>query len=245
MENPIPEPEFPLGPGSGPRAGARPVATVGLLLMAAACGGSLGPASGLGSTSPLGLASADSSRLVPPGFGTLKQDDVTLSLREGDLLIKVVPLEEWVLRLTAPDTYARLKNLAEAHRPSAVAAAGGRGASLFLVTLFSYAPDVAYQPEDLLVVNRGLRYRPLAIFPVTPGWGLQRLAQQETRMAIYVFEGEMDLEGEFVVEYRTLRNESWAARIVPLLKAELPRARARAGGGEPLVGQTVLFDLSV
>lgn len=207
------------------------VASVGSLVVVIGCGGALGPVHRPGSSSPHGPLAGDSSRLVPPGFGTLRQDDVTLSLRADDLLIKVVPLEEWVLRLTAPDTYSRLKNLAEAHRSSAVAAAGGIAVSLFLVTLFSYAPDVTYHPEDLLVVNRGLRYRPLAILPVTPGWGLQRLAQTETRMAVYAFEGGMDLSGELVVEYQTLQNESWAGRILPLLEAELPRARARAGGG--------------
>jgi hypothetical protein len=171
--------------------------------------------------------------LVPPGYGTLLQDAISLRLQSGDLLLKVTPLEEWVIRLTAPDTYGRLKGLADSHGPQARRGAMGDRSSLFLVSLFSYQPDVTYQPEDLLLVNRGLRYRPLGIAPVTPSWGTQRLAQQETRMAVYAFEGRVDLETDLVVEYQQLRNEVWRERILPLLEAERVKARARAGGGVP------------
>lgn len=194
---------------------------------------SCGPGAAPPSPSPPGEAviPPDSSRLVPPGFGTLLQDDITLRLQDGDLLIKVTPLEEWVIRLTAPDTYARLHGLAQTHRDRATRGRAEDEASLFLVSLFSYHPDVTYEPEDLLLVNRGFRYRPLGISPVTPSWGTQRLGQQETRIAVYGFEGRMELETELVVEYQALRNEVWRDRILPLLRAELPRARARAGGG--------------
>jgi hypothetical protein len=173
----------------------------------------------------------DTSLLVPSGYGTLTQDQITLRIRQGDLLIKVTPLEEWVIRLTAPDTYARLGGMARAHGVRATAEAGlGPGASLFLVSFFSYVPDVTYQPEDLLLVNRGLRYRTQGIAPVTPSWGTQRLGQQETRMAVYAFDGGMDLERDLVVEYQDLRNEIWQDRIVPVLRAEMAKVRARAGG---------------
>jgi hypothetical protein len=99
------------------------------------------------------------------------------------------------------------------------------------VSFFSYVPDVTYEPEDVLLVNRGLRYRPRGIAPVTPSWGTQRLGQQETQMAVYAYDGGMDLETDLVVEYQDLRNEIWRDQIVPLLRAELAKARARAGGG--------------
>ncbi len=175
--------------------------------------------------------SPDSSRMVPPGFGTILQEDITLRLQGGALLIKVTPLEEWVIRLTAPDTYNRLSGLAQTHRERASRGSGSDGVSLFLVSLFSYQPDVTYEPEDLLLVNRGLRYRPLGISPVTPSWGTQRLGQQETRMAVYAFEDGVELETDLEVEYKELRNDDWRDRILPLLRAELARARARAGGG--------------
>jgi hypothetical protein len=171
------------------------------------------------------------SLLVPPGFGTLTQDQVTLRIQRGNLLIKVTPLEEWVIRLTAPDTYARLQGMVRTHGERAAGGAVSPPANLFLVSFFSYVPDVTYQPEDLLLVNRGLRYRPRGIAPVTPSWGTQRLGQQETQMAVYAYDGGMDLETDLVVEYQELRNEIWRDQIVPLLRAELAKARARAGGG--------------
>jgi hypothetical protein len=179
---------------------------------------------------PVAEARGDTSGQVPPGYGTLIQDQITLRIQEEYLLIKVTPLEEWVIRLTAPDTYARLQGMARSHGERAARNAMTPTPSLFLVSLFSYQPDVTYEPEDLLLVNRGLRYRPLGIAPVTPSWGTQRLQQQETRMAVYAFDGGMDLETDLVVEYQGLRNETWRDGIVPLLKAEEAKVRARSGG---------------
>jgi hypothetical protein len=172
----------------------------------------------------------ESSDPVPPGFGTLLQDQITLRIQQGDLLIKVTPMEEWVIRLTAPDTYARLQGMARAHGDRAARMAMSSSPSLFLVSFFSYQPNVTYEPEDLELANRGLRYRPRGIAPITPSWGLQRLGQQETQMAVYAFEGGIDLETDLVVEYQGLRNEIWRDQIIPLLRAEAAKARARAGG---------------
>lgn len=168
--------------------------------------------------------------LVPPGYGTLLQDQISLRLQSGDLLIKVTPLEESIIRLTAPDTYERLRGLAEIHGPRASRNALASEASLFLVSLFSYQPDVTYEPEDLLLVNRGLRLRPNGIAPVSPSWGTQRLGQQETRMAIYAFEGGIEWEADLVAEYQHLRNEAWRDQVFPLIEAERAKVRARSGG---------------
>jgi hypothetical protein len=46
--------------------------------------------------------------LVPAGFGSLRQEEITLTLTVGSVLVKVTPLAESVIRLTAPDTYQRL-----------------------------------------------------------------------------------------------------------------------------------------
>lgn len=179
---------------------------------------------------PGALPTEESSLLVPPGYGTLLQDQISLQIQAGDLQIKVTPLAEWVIRLAAPDTYARLRGLAETHGGRAARSAATTEPSLFLVSLFSYRPDVIYEPEDLLLVNRGLRLRPLGIAPISPSWGTHRLGQQEARMAIYAFEDGIDLEADLAVEYLELRNEMWRERVLPLLQAERAKARARAGG---------------
>ena len=53
--------------------------------------------------------------LPPPGFGTLRQDDVSISLSSDGLQIKVTPLAESVIRVTAPDTERRLRGLVVEH----------------------------------------------------------------------------------------------------------------------------------
>jgi hypothetical protein len=181
---------------------------------------------------PAGGSAQEKPDLLPPGFGTLLQDQVSLRLQSGSLLIKITPLEESIIRLTAPDTYERLRGLAEIHGPRAARTAFSSEPSLFLVSLFSYVPDVTYEPEDLLLVNRGLRLRPQGIAPITPSWGTQRLGQQETRMAIYAFEGGIEWEADLVAEYQQLRNEGWVDQVWPILEAERAKVRARAGGGK-------------
>ena len=203
-----------------------------LFLVLSCLAGACSPGGQAPAPSPAGEAQAGSqaSLLVPPGYGTLTQDAITLRLQSGDLLIKVTPLEEWVIRLTAPDTYARLSGLARTHGERAAQSGMVTDPCLFLVSLFSYQPDVAYEPEEILLVNRGLRFRPLGIAPMTPSWGTQRLGQQETHMAVYAFEGGIDLETDLAAEYRGLRDSSWEDRILPELRAEAAKARARAGG---------------
>ncbi len=176
-------------------------------------------------------AQEEGEDLVPAGFGTLLQDEISLALRSADLLIKATPLAEKVTRLTAPDTHARLSALAAAHRETLELRTRSTNPTLFLVSVFSYQPDVAYQPEDINVVNQGIRERPLAIQAITPGWGVQRLDQQEAQMAIYAFSPSVNLDLDLEIEYRDARNAGWQ-RILTVLEAERAKVRARAGGGE-------------
>lgn len=172
--------------------------------------------------------------LPPPGYGTLRQEDVSISLRLGDLRVLVTPLLDPVLLATAPDTYRRLNGLATTQGRAAARAAGGPAPDLFLVSFFSNVQGTTFQPEALNLVSRGLRLRPDAIVPVTPGWGERRVAQLDTEMAVYAFLGEVDLESELYVLYAGQESAAWSA-IRPRIQAELERARARAGssGGGP------------
>ncbi len=172
---------------------------------------------------------AEEEDLVPAGYGTLLQDEVSLSLRSEDLLIKATPLAEEVTRLTAPDTYARLSGLAAAHREALEFQTRSTDPVLFLVSIFSYQPNVTYQPEDINLVNQGIRERPLAIQAITPGWGLQRLDQQQMQMAVYAFSPFINLDLDLAIEYRDARNAGWQ-RILTVLEAERAKVRARAGG---------------
>jgi hypothetical protein len=168
-----------------------------------------------------GTPSAGAERpLVPAGFGTLRQDDATMSLRAGPLQVKLTPLDEATIRLLAPDSYTRLRALRDARRDDAMRAA--RTPELFLVAFFGSEPDVAFHPEDVQLLHRARLLRAAAIMPVTAGWGRQQLGQQETQLAVYVFDGPIDYRQSLVVRYGTVENDEWRHMVTRL---EIERAR--------------------
>ena len=84
-----------------------------------ACGGSVAPDTSVAPTvahaqevrewtAELEAEYSANRPLGPIGYGTLSQDDITVLIQDGNVRIQVVPLTEWAIRLTAPDTYRRL-----------------------------------------------------------------------------------------------------------------------------------------
>lgn len=173
----------------------------------------------------------DTAPSTPPAAdrsGSLRQSEISMYLRRGDLQLRVTPLAERIIGTTAPDTHERLQALAGAHEAifREGIGVGTESFQLFLVAVHSESVEVAFEPEDLNLVSRGLRYRPVAIRAVTPHWSRHRVAARETLMAVYAFPGEVDLEsGGLEVEYREVRDRSWE-RILPRVQAE----RGRMGG---------------
>ena len=203
-------------------SGAR--AAIGAILVL--LGGCAGSGTGTGqSAAPTGLGGANA--LVPPGYGTLTQAQFTLELESGDLQIQITPLAESVIRLGAPDTYQRLTSISASAR-SSLRSRAREESPLFLVSMFSRAPEITYEPENLHIVNGGLRFRPIAIQAITPGWGGQRLRQQETQLAVYAFDPGIELEITLIVEYEGASDTSWQT-ILNRLEAERARVRARVG----------------
>lgn len=168
---------------------------------------------------------------LPPGYGSLHQDQFTVQLRNQALLIKVTPLAESVIRLAAPDTYQRLHRLASTLGQQARTRSMTPDATLFLVSFFSYQPDTFYEPENLQIVARGRQLGSRAIAPLTPGWGRQRLRQQETESAVYAFSPEVDMSLPFQVRYGMEQSDAWR-QILPLLDRERTRAASRARGSQ-------------
>lgn len=168
--------------------------------------------------------SAGVAAVPPPGYGTLRQEDVSLFLVSGDLQIMVTPLHPSVTRVTAPDTERRLANIAATHAPDPASDDTG----LFLVSFYSNQPDVPFVPEELQFISRGLRVRPQEIVPITPSWGERRVGQRQTEMAVYSFGNGVDLESPLVLAYQFEQSLQWSS-ILPRIQAERARARARAG----------------
>ena len=199
------------------------------LIVALACGQLAGCAAGPAVPTPRS-AGERTDLLVPAGYGSLVQDEITLTVRTEQLLLKATPLEEWVLRLTAPDTHARLSGLAASHRAEVVRRTGVANPSLFLVSIFGRTAGATFRPEDVHIVHRGRRLRPLLVREMTSGWGEGRVDPQETQAAVFAYPEEIDLEQSISVEYGADTGSSWE-EILRRLEAERGRARGRAGVG--------------
>ena len=140
----------------------------------------------------------------------------------GALRIEVTPLAEWVLEAAAPDTRDRLLRIAEVHRPELVRRSGVAEPTLVLVSFSSRQPDTGFQPDDLHLLSRGLRERPIAIRAITPDWGSNRLSQQASATAVYAYGDGLDLSRELTVSYQGAEDSSWSDRVTAI---EAERAR--------------------
>ena len=105
----------------------------------------------------------------------------------------------------------------------------GADVKLFLVSFFTRSPNELFEPNDLQLLNRGIRFRRMGWDPISPGFGTQRLQQQVPQLAVYGFAPEIDLEIDLVVDYEGVQNAGWPA-IISRIREERGRARARAGG---------------
>lgn len=178
---------------------------------------------------------ADGHQLPPAGFGTLSQDNITIQLESGTLLVKAVPLSEWVIRMTAPDTYRRLSGYKISRGEEILRSARRAGERewplVMLVTFFTRNLQDSFEPHDLQLRNQSFIYRPLAILPVTPEFTRNQLRQQEAQMALYIYEGEIDLDLPLGVVYQDAESARWTG-IRSRLDEELALVRSRAGAQE-------------
>ena len=173
----------------------------------------------------VGPESINPASVMPPtGNGSLLQAEVSMSLVSSDLEIMVTPLEENVIRVTAPDTENRLREIASAYRTALP-----QGERLFLVSFYTNQADVAFVPEEIQIIAQELRVLPTGIAPVTPGWGQRRVLQRQTELAVYSFPSDMNLESELVLVYGFDRTNSWS-NVITRIQSERARARARASG---------------
>jgi hypothetical protein len=171
--------------------------------------------------------------MVPPGYGTLRQEDVAVRLDVLSLQVRAVPLEESILRTLASDSYRALHDLRESQSNQLAAIARRAGVSqfsLWYVSFFSAEPgETRFSPMDLVITNVGRDFRPLGVLPLSPGFGQHRVRQRETHSAVYVFEGQLDENQPLVVTYETARNSDWAATLQRIDRERaLIRSRARS-----------------
>lgn len=167
---------------------------------------------------------------VPANYGTLRRDDITVRFSNETVEIQVLPLEEQVIRLLAPDTYQSLSQLL--HRRAAdIADAARRGGTehptLVMVTFLGVVPQARFNPEELNITSRGRLFRPIGIVPLSPTWSSFQLDARQQAAAIYLFEQGISVREQLTVTYDGLSSDAWS-RSLRLLDQERARVRARA-----------------
>ena len=213
------------------------------VLAGAACSATPAPESPVGAGSAItqdigdgwheSLETAGARPLPPAGYGTMSQDDITIPVDgpRGNLFIKVTPLTEWVIRMTAPDTYRRLNGYKVARGEQILDRArrnGERGWPLVLfVSFYTRAVESTYEPYDLQIRAQNVVFRPFDIIAVTPDFNRERLRQQESQVALYLFEGDIDLDLPIEIEYSGQRGIRWVS-IRSALDRELSKVMSRA-----------------
>jgi hypothetical protein len=184
----------------------------------------------LGCAGPATGQSGERTRPLPPGYGSLSQNDLALRVRNDELEIRFVPLDSRIMPLLARDAHQSLRNLVETHRraiDSVAARAGVSQPGLALVTFFGQRPEVRFDPQTLTLLIRNQLFRPLGLIPLNAKFASQQLGVREQASAIYLFEQDIPVDDSFTMTYAELASEDWQGKQ-PLLDRERARVSARA-----------------
>jgi hypothetical protein len=178
----------------------------------------------------LGLLLAQDATLPPPGFGSLRQEQIGIRLGDARLSVRVIPLDEHVTRLLAPDAWRSLRDM-KASRATEIAAAarqeGQDSLSAFMVTFFALQPDVRFDPDALIITSQNRAFRPVGIVPITPRFSEGTIEQRQQAAAIYLFDPAIDVSRQMTVEYAGRSSDAWSDALRQL-NAERVRVLARA-----------------
>lgn len=177
-----------------------------------------------------GAGDTTGGELVPPGYGTLRQEDIAVRMQLQGVQVRLLPLDEGTLRLLSPDSYAALRGLREGNAGAIARLAARRGErapSVWYVSFFGVEPDARFSPTEVVISSGGREYRPLEILPLGAGFGDGRLAQREVRSGLYIFPGEIIVTQPLVVTVESTSSASWNATLA-LLEGERAAVRARA-----------------
>lgn len=176
-------------------------------------------------------ARSDTGGLIPAGFGSLKQDDIALRVSQFGLQVRAIPLDESVIRVLSPDSYRALSDLVrsqrvrldEIRRRTALSSLNLWYVSFFGVEL----GEARFSPMELIITNVGRDFRPIEVLPLSPGFGQQRVRQREVQHALYVFDGQLDVNQPLVLSYETSRAREWSS-VLERIERERSLVRSRS-----------------
>jgi hypothetical protein len=163
--------------------------------------------------------------LPPASYGSLTQNALALKVRTDELEVRLVPLDQRVTRLLAPDGYRSLLGLVQSRRATIDSIASRSGTSrpgLALVTFFGQQEGIRFDPQTVALIIRNRYLRPIGIVPFSPRFNSQQLNVREQVSAIFLFEEEMPVNDSFRFNYGGIDSDDWQNK-----QRELDRERAR------------------
>jgi hypothetical protein len=184
----------------------------------------------MGCAGPASAQSGERVRPLPPGYGTLTQDDLALRVRNDELEIRFIPLDPRVTRLLARDAYQSILGLVEKNRRGIDSVASRSGVSqpgLALVSFFGLRPDVHFDAQTLTLLIRNRVFRPIGTLPLTPRFTSGQLGVRDQASAIYVFEESIPVDDSFTLSYGALTSADWQEKQTTR-ERERARVSARA-----------------
>jgi hypothetical protein len=184
---------------------------------------------------PQGVTGPDPSKAlpaaeqtVPPGFGSLRQDDLILKLRTPALELRFMPLDSRVGNLLGADAFQSLSGLLEANRSRIDSVARDRGVSrpgVAFVSFFGIQSGAFFDADVVAILFRGRLLRPIGVVPYTPQFSGGRLEPRQLVSAFYLFEEQIPVLEPFTLQYYNA-SADWNSRL-QLINRECQKVLAR------------------
>ncbi len=155
--------------------------------------------------------------LVPAGYGTLRQEDVAIRVQYLGMIARFLPLDESIIRLLAPDSYRALRDI-QASKQDEIESMTRRYSlirpRLWYVSFSGLEQgETRFSPLELTVTSGGRDFRPVDAIALTPGFGEQRLGPRETQAALYLFDGEVNVDQALTLTFQTVRSTAWEGTL--------------------------------
>lgn len=176
-----------------------------------------------------------SEQVLPPGYGTLKQEDLQIALSTTQLEIRFTPLDPRVINLLAPDAYQAMAVLVQNNRPRIDSAARANAVSrpgIAYVSFYGISPGANFDAQSLALVFRGRLLRPIAILPYTPNFNDGRLDPRQLVSAFYLFEEQIPVLEPFQLQYYQQFNTEWTSSRISKINTERQMALLRSSKGK-------------
>jgi hypothetical protein len=210
----------------------RTIVLVALCALVEGCGSS-GASSDVGPAPSRRDADTSGAGLIPAGYGSLRQEEISVRIQLPSLLVRAIPLDESIIRVLSPDSYSALHELVRGRSTEIATLAGRHGVrtpSLWYISFYGLEHEARFDPQGVVITGGGRDYRALEIVPLTGNFSSPRIRQRETHSAIYLFDDGLDANQPVVVAIDTVRNATWGTTL-RAIERERALVRSRAAQG--------------